>query len=80
MNTNDYCKNVSEELSIWKNELSKEIDRISHMPSGEKQHIHGVVEDLRMLESEMNSRIDQLKTECDTSWQPEKVKDIIDFS
>jgi hypothetical protein len=78
MNNNDYCKNVSQELSVWKSQISKELDKISHIPAGEKQHMHGVVEDLMMLEAEMTDRIDQLQTACSTSLDPSKIEEIID--
>jgi hypothetical protein len=80
MDNNEYCMNVSKELNVWKNEISKELDKISHIPAGEKQHMHGVVEDLMMLEAEMADRIDQLESACQTSWDADKVHDIIDPS
>ena len=74
MDTKQYCVNLSSELERWRDAIHKENEIISKISSAEKLHFQGCVEDLRMLECEMDERINQLKTECPTYWGPENEK------
>lgn len=78
MNTEEYCENLCNELVKWRNEIHKENEKIGHYPSADKLHMQAVVEDLRMLETEMDDRIHQLKTECPIAWEPEHADQIIE--
>ncbi len=80
MNIKEYCNNLSDELGKWRDEIHKENEKINKYPSADKLHMKAVVDDLRMLEAEMDDRLEQLKTHGNTSWQPSNVDDIINPS
>lgn len=78
MDTKQYCVNLSCELQRWRDAIHKENEIISKIPTADKQHMQGCVEDLRMLEAEMDERINQLKNECPTYWGPENAEHVIE--
>jgi Tfp pilus assembly protein PilO len=78
MDTNQYCINLSNELQRWRDAIHKENEIISKLSSADKQNMLGFVEDLRMLEAEMDERIDQLKTQCPTAWAPENAENVME--
>lgn len=80
MNIKDYCNNLSVELGKWRDEIHKENEKINNYPSADKLHMKAVVDDLRMLEAEMDNRIDQLKNHCEIAWKPTNVDDTINPS
>ena len=77
MNREEYCENLSHELAKWRDEIHKENEKITHYASADKLHMKAVVDDLRMLETEMDQRIDQLKTQCSIAWHPDNADHII---
>lgn len=77
METEEYCENLSIELAKWREEIHRENEKISRYPSADKLHMKAVVDDLRMLEAEMDQRIEQLKTQSPMAWHPSNVDDII---
>lgn len=78
MDTKQYCANLSNELQRWRDAIHKENESISKLPSADKLHMQGFVEDLRMLEAEMDVRIGQLKNECPTYWGPENAINVVE--
>ncbi len=78
MDTMQYCVNLSSELQRWRDAIHQKNEIIAKVPSSEKQHMQGFVEDLRMLEAEMDERIDQLKTECPTVWSPDNADKVME--
>lgn len=77
MNNQQYCSHLSEELGKWRDEVHKENEKIDHYPSADKLHMKAVIDDLRMLEAELDQRIEQLQTQGATAWKPSNVDDII---
>jgi len=78
MDTKQYCANLSSELQRWRDAIHKENEIIAKLSSADKQHMLPFVEDLRMLEAEMDERIDQLRTECPTFWGPENAESVME--
>lgn len=71
MDVRDYCKNVDKELSQWRNKLDHIVHELDSMPTGIKQPLYETVNGLHILMTEMEDRIEQLRTECQISWEPE---------
>ncbi|MCG8472728.1 MAG: hypothetical protein MI742_12870 [Desulfobacterales bacterium] len=78
MDTKDYCYNLSNELMRWRDAIHRENERIANASSADKQQVQGFVEDFRMLEAEMDERIDQLKEMCPLVWEPENADNIME--
>ena len=72
MKAKDYCRSAEIELTTWKAKLYDVIRKIDNLPTGDKQRMLGVVEDLHILVTELEDRIDQLRVACPTDWKPEK--------
>jgi hypothetical protein len=66
----DYCKSVNTELTIWKDRLFDVISKFDHLPTGDKQRMYEEVNGLHIIMSELEERIEKLRTECPTEWKP----------
>jgi len=71
MEIKDYCRNVERELSQWQSKLHHLVDQMDSMPTSAKQRVYEEVNGLHILMTEMDDRIDQLRTECAISWEPQ---------
>ena len=72
MDVQDYCKNVDIELSTWRDKLNGVMRQVDDLPTGDKQRIFEKVNGLHIIVTELDERIDQLRTTCPTEWAPEK--------
>ena len=71
MEVKDYCKNVDMELTLWKAKLYDVLGKIEKLPTGRKERIFEEVNGLHIIMSELEERIDKLRTECPIAWKPE---------
>ncbi len=76
----DYCKSVNTELTQWKERLFNVISHIDHLPTGDKQRMYEEVNGLHIIMSELEERIERLRTECPTEWQPAEEETIFKVS
>ena len=72
MKVDDYCKNVEQELTVWKARLYDANRKIETLPSNVKQQILGHMGALQMIVDDMEARIQKLSNECPTEWSPVK--------
>ena len=72
MDIQDYCKNVDIELSTWRAKLNDVMRQMDDLPTGDKQRMYEKVNGLHIIVTELDERIDQLRTKCPTEWTPEK--------
>jgi hypothetical protein len=79
MDVMDYCKGMEMELTTWKAKLYDLTRRVDKLGTAEKEKVLANVEDLHMLVTEMSDRVEQLRNECPTEWDPQK-KEIDDAS
>jgi hypothetical protein len=63
------------ELTAWKAKMYDVVRRVDKLGTAEKGKVLANVEDLHMLVTEMEDRVDKLNRECPTEWSPIK-KDI----
>ncbi len=73
MEINEYCKNVDTELSRWRGEINCLLNSMDHMPTSEKQGMYEEVNGLHIIATELDDRIEKLRTQCPIAWQPERV-------
>ncbi len=72
MNVQDYCNNVDIELNAWKAKLDIVMRQMDDLPTGDKQRMYEQVNGLHIIVTELDERIDQLRTSCPTEWAPEE--------
>lgn len=72
MELSDYCKGVDTELTMWKAKLYDVMNRMDQLETGNKQRMYEQVNGLHILISELEERIEKLRSECPTEWQPEQ--------
>jgi hypothetical protein len=69
-----YCDNLATELGGWKAKAYDVVSRIDKVSSGDKERIIDHVRDLHMFVEELENRIDGLRVECPTDWEPGKIE------
>jgi hypothetical protein len=69
-----YCDNLATELGGWKAKAYDVVSKIDKVSSGDKGKIIDHVRDLHMFVEELENRIDGLRVECPTDWEPGQVE------
>lgn len=72
MDVKDYCKNMEMELTLWKAKLYDVVSKMDKLPSGDKQRMYENVNGLHILMTELDDRVDGLRSSCPTEWSPER--------
>lgn len=72
MELKDYCRNVDTELTAWKAKLYNILRQIDQLPTGDKQRMYEKVNGLHIIMTELDDRLDSLRTACPTEWTPER--------
>jgi len=70
----NYCDSLVTELGAWKAKVNDVVGRIDKISSGDKEKVLDQVRDLHMFLGELDSRIDGLKLECPTNWEPGQIE------
>ena len=74
MDVKSYCDSLVIELTGWKAKVYDVVRKLDKMSSGDKQKVVPQVVELHMIIEELDDRIDRLKRECPTEWQPAKIE------
>jgi archaellum component FlaC len=74
MELHDYCDNVSNELTAWKDKISGVVKSFDARMSGDKSEVLSQINDIQMILEELDDRINRLKTQCPTDWEPSRVE------
>lgn len=72
MEVKNYCKNLEMELTGWKARLYDVVKTIDRKPTGDKQKLLEDIEGFHILMTELDDRIDQLRSECPTDWNEQR--------
>lgn len=72
MDVKDYCRSIEQELTGWKAKLYDLTRKVDKLPSASKEKVLANVEDLHMIVTELDDRLETLRTECPTEWSPIK--------
>ena len=70
MEVKDYCSNVDMELTVWKAKIFDTIRKADQLGSAELEKVLPNIQDLKMVVTELEDRIHQLRTECPLEWKP----------
>lgn len=71
MEVKDYCRNMEMELTSWKSKLYDVIRKMDSAPTGAKEKVYEDINGLHILMTELEDRLDSLRTSCPTEWSPE---------
>jgi hypothetical protein len=72
MDVKDYCNNVQMELNTWKARLFDIICKIEALPASDREKMKEEIVDINMIVSQLDDRIENLRSNCPTSWEPQK--------
>lgn len=64
MKARNCCKTMEMELTAWKAIIYDIVRKMDRLSGGEKEKIHGNIEDLHILVEELDERIDQIRESC----------------
>ena len=72
MNVIDYCKGMEKELTAWKANVYDPMRKVETLGTREREKVLPNIQDLHIFNTDMSSRIEELKSECPTQWSPQK--------
>ena len=72
MDALDFCKGIEIELTAWKAKMYDVIRKIDRLQSGDKEKVLPNIQDMNMIITELEDKIQSLKTECPANWSPQK--------
>ena len=75
MEAQDFCSSMEIELTAWKAKLFDSICKADRLGSADKDKAMTSINDIKIIVSDMEAKIHELKTECPSEWSPQK-KDI----
>jgi hypothetical protein len=64
MKAKNCCKTMEMELTGWKAIVYDIARKMEQLPGGEKEKVHPNIQDLHMLITEMDDRIEQIRNTC----------------
>jgi len=70
MEVKDYCRNMDMELTAWKAKIYSVIRQMDSLPTGDKQRMYEKINGLHIIMTELDNRLDQLRSACPTEWNP----------
>jgi hypothetical protein len=74
MDLNAYCDNMTSELRDLKGRIDGVMARFDETSCADKSKVFPYFNQLHIMAEELNDRIETLKTECPTEWNPEKAE------
>lgn len=72
MDVKDFCKEIEKELTVWKAKFYDAMRKIETLSSGDREKVLPNIQDINMIVTELEDRIESLKTECPSDWSPQK--------
>lgn len=68
----DFCKGIEMELTAWKAKVYDAIRKVETLSSGDREKVLPNIQDINMIVTELEEKIESLKTECPSDWSPQK--------
>ena len=72
MNVLDYCNGLETELTAWKAKLYDVIRKIDKLSSADREKMLMNIQDLNIIFTDLEDKIESLKTECPSEWGPQR--------
>ncbi len=74
MELETYCDNLVAELTGWKAKVFDVVRKLDQTPSADKDKLVPQINELHMVIEDLDERINKLRTECPTAWEPERAE------
>lgn len=74
MDIQDYCSGLQSELTGWKAKVQDVAMKFDRRATGDKDKVAHEIRNLHMIIEELSDRIERLKNECPTQWEPDKIE------
>ncbi|MGO9567353.1 MAG: hypothetical protein ACLP5H_07435 [Desulfomonilaceae bacterium] len=74
MELDTYCENLAVELSGWRVKVNDVVRKLDEAASGDKEKVVPEINDLHMIMEELDERINKLRAECPTAWEPQRAE------
>lgn len=68
----DFCKGMEIELTAWKAKVYDAIRKMDRLSSGDKEKALPYIQGINIIVTELEDKIESLKTECPSDWSPQK--------
>lgn len=75
MDVKDYCENLSVELTGWKAKMYDVVRKLDKVSTGDKEKVVPEINELHMVIDELTDRIEKLRKECPTNWNPDELNE-----
>ena len=72
MDAIDFCKGIEMELTAWKAKVYDAIRKVETLSSGDREKVLPNIQDINMIVTELEEKIESLKNECPADWSPQK--------
>ncbi|MFO7708630.1 MAG: hypothetical protein R6V84_10695 [Desulfobacterales bacterium] len=72
MDVKDYCSKMDQQLSGWKEYISKVIQAADRLPAGERKALVPMIDRLQPLIQAIDSELELLKSSCPADWSPQR--------
>ncbi len=72
MEVQDFCNGMQAELTAWKAKLFDVAAKADNLGTEDKNRVWEYFNDLKMIVSDLESKIESLRTECPSEWSPQK--------
>ncbi len=72
MDVKDFCSGMEMELTAWKAKLFDAIVKADSLGTAEREKAMSNINDIKIIVTDMEDKINQLKTECPAEWSPQK--------
>jgi predicted nuclease with TOPRIM domain len=73
MDVENYCGSLVTELGGWKSRMHHVTKKLDKVSSGDKEKVVPMVNELHMILEELDDRVERLRRECPTQWEPDKI-------
>lgn len=70
MKLEDYCDNARKELSSWKFRIDNIVKHFDGLKCDDREKITSEINELNILSTELDDRIEELKKSCSIAWEP----------
>lgn len=72
MDVQDFCNSMQSELTAWKAKLFDVAAKADNLGTQDKNRVWEYFNDLKMIVSDLETKIETLRTECPSEWSPQK--------
>ncbi len=72
MDAKSYCDSMEIELTGWKAKIYDAIRKTNKLPTGDKDKVEPMIQDLHAIMDELDERLELLEKECPADWTSQR--------